>query len=64
MSPEGGFPDPSAFCCHCGRLTWAPIIVRSVGSAGVPGRTTLYACPDCFPEFDAGPTPGEMICTG
>lgn len=67
MSPEELFPevspDPSANCCDCGRLTGAPIAVRHIGSASGPG-TTLYACPECFPRLDGGPTPEDVIRKG
>ncbi|MCM2393941.1 hypothetical protein [Streptomyces albipurpureus] len=64
MTPEELFPDispdPIAYCCDCARLTRAPITIRHIGSTNRPG-TTLYACPDCFPRLDPGPTPADMV---
>ncbi|MGW4032817.1 hypothetical protein ACWEFL_26535 [Streptomyces sp. NPDC004838] len=50
---------PGTDCCHCGRLTTAPVAVRWVPRPSGAG-TTLYACPDCAPGLCLGPTPGEL----
>ncbi|MFF4791793.1 hypothetical protein ACFY2M_18990 [Streptomyces sp. NPDC001276] len=46
-------------CCHCGRVTWEPVLVDDVHTPAGEG-SEVYACPDHAPLFGeqyARPTP-------
>ena len=48
-----------ALCCHCQRLTYAPVTIGYIQRPSGPG-VTLYACPDHVTESAPGPIPDDL----
>jgi hypothetical protein len=52
-------PETTATCCVCGRLTLAPLPVRTITRPSGPPHT-LHTCPQHAHTLTPAPVPGEL----